>query len=126
MRFQPLNPDGGYSLIEGEDGEDSDCSVSLSKYGLEELKGGDGNEVGILLQEESDHFEEEDLSKCLCPHLVIGHPIMQNASNGNTKILVNNREITKPELWVMQWAGIQCEGQPHFWCSADGSFQEVG
>ncbi|KAL8104829.1 hypothetical protein AgCh_028849 [Apium graveolens] len=51
MRFQPLNPDGGYSLIKGEDGEDSDCSVSLSKYGLEELKGGDGNEVGMLLQE---------------------------------------------------------------------------
>ncbi|KAL8116185.1 hypothetical protein AgCh_022615 [Apium graveolens] len=71
-------------------------------------------------------LEGEKPSQIITPQLDVGDPIMQNASNGNTKILVNNREITKPELWVMQWAGIQCEGQPHFWCSADGSFQEVG
>ncbi|KAK1374671.1 putative myosin-binding protein 4 [Heracleum sosnowskyi] len=57
--------DGGYSLIQGKDEEDSDCSVSVSKFGLEELKGGDDDEVEMLLQEESDHFEEEDLSKVM-------------------------------------------------------------
>ncbi|KAL8112275.1 hypothetical protein AgCh_019831 [Apium graveolens] len=57
--------DVGYSLIEGKDGEDSDCSVSVSKFGLDELKGGDDDEVEMLLQEESDHFEEEDSSKVM-------------------------------------------------------------
>ncbi|WOG89020.1 hypothetical protein DCAR_0208256 [Daucus carota subsp. sativus] len=56
--------DGGYSLIEGKD-DDSDSSVSVSKFGLEELKGGDDDEVEMLLQEESDFFEEQDLSKVM-------------------------------------------------------------
>ncbi|KAK1395063.1 Extra-large guanine nucleotide-binding protein 1 [Heracleum sosnowskyi] len=71
-------------------------------------------------------LEGEKPCQIITPQLDVGDPIMQNASNGKTNILVNNREITKPELWVMQLAGIHCEGQPHYWCSADGSFQEVG
>ncbi|WOG82375.1 hypothetical protein DCAR_0101539 [Daucus carota subsp. sativus] len=71
-------------------------------------------------------MEGEKPCQIITPQLDVGNPIMRNASNGNTKILVNNREITKRELWVMQRAGIHCEGQPHFWCSADGSFQEEG
>lgn len=58
--------------------------------------------------------------------LSVGDPIMRNASNGNTDILVNNREITKSELWMLELAGINCEGKPHFWMSADGSLQEEG
>ncbi|XP_074347989.1 extra-large guanine nucleotide-binding protein 1-like [Apium graveolens] len=58
--------------------------------------------------------------------LSVGDPIMPNASNGSTDILVNNRAITKSERWMLELAGINCEGKPHFWMSADGSFQEEG
>ncbi|KAF1002926.1 hypothetical protein AG4045_012293 [Apium graveolens] len=70
--------------------------------------------------------EGEKPCQIITPQLVVGDLIMQNASNGNTNIFVNNREITKPELWMMQLAGIRCEGQSHFRCNSDGSFQEEG
>uniref|UniRef100_A0A5B7C8P6 Extra-large guanine nucleotide-binding protein 1 n=1 Tax=Davidia involucrata TaxID=16924 RepID=A0A5B7C8P6_DAVIN len=62
----------------------------------------------------------------ISPQLSVGDPIKLNASNGNTNILINNREITKAELWMLQLARINCEGSPHFWVSADGSYQEEG
>ncbi|KAK1358756.1 hypothetical protein POM88_043230 [Heracleum sosnowskyi] len=52
--------------------------------------------------------------------LSVGDQIRRNASNGNIDILVNNREITKSELWMLELAGI------NFWMSADGSLQEEG
>ncbi|XWS67506.1 hypothetical protein CRYUN_Cryun04dG0012400 [Craigia yunnanensis] len=58
--------------------------------------------------------------------LNVGGHIKANASNGNAKILINNREITKKELWMLQLAGVHCEGKPSFWLSADGSYQEEG
>lgn len=54
--------------------------------------------------------------------LEIGGSIERNASNGNTNVMINNREITKAELWMLQLAGTPCEGYPHFWLSADGSY----
>ncbi|XP_059653934.1 extra-large guanine nucleotide-binding protein 1-like [Cornus florida] len=62
----------------------------------------------------------------ISPQLAVGNPIMQDASNGNTNILINNREITKAELWMLQLARIHCEGSTHFWVSADGTYQEEG
>ncbi|KAH9697171.1 Extra-large guanine nucleotide-binding protein 1 [Citrus sinensis] len=62
----------------------------------------------------------------ITPHLRVGGQLMRNASNGNTSVLINNREITKRELCMFQLSGMQCEGQPHFWLSADGSYQEEG
>ncbi|KAA8545919.1 hypothetical protein F0562_020630 [Nyssa sinensis] len=62
----------------------------------------------------------------ISPQLAVGDAIKQDASNGNTNILINNRVITKAELWMLQLAGINCEGSPHFWVSADGSYQEEG
>ncbi|KAI6694944.1 hypothetical protein NL676_022654 [Syzygium grande] len=58
--------------------------------------------------------------------LNVGGYIKRDASNGNTDVLINNREITKEEVWMLKSAGIPCEGKPHFWVSADGSYQEEG
>ncbi|KAK8486667.1 hypothetical protein V6N13_080706 [Hibiscus sabdariffa] len=58
--------------------------------------------------------------------LNVGAHIKSNASNGNTNIIVNNRVITKKELWMLQLAGVHCEGNPSYWLSADGSYQEEG
>ncbi|KAL5788491.1 hypothetical protein ACOSP7_005440 [Xanthoceras sorbifolium] len=62
----------------------------------------------------------------ISPQLEVGGHLMREASNGKTNVVINNREITKKELWMLQAAGEQCEGDPHFWLSADGSYQEEG
>ncbi|ESQ53686.1 hypothetical protein EUTSA_v10024380mg [Eutrema salsugineum] len=63
----------------------------------------------------------------ISPHMNIGGSnIKKNASNGDTEIFINNREITKAELMMLKVAGVQCEGKPHFWVDADGTYQEEG
>ncbi|KAF2305859.1 hypothetical protein GH714_008468 [Hevea brasiliensis] len=51
----------------------------------------------------------------ISPQLVVGGFLQQNASNGNTNVLINNREITKVELLMLQLAGVKCEGATHLW-----------
>ncbi|KAK2665220.1 hypothetical protein Ddye_003794 [Dipteronia dyeriana] len=58
--------------------------------------------------------------------LEVGGHLKAEASNGNTNVYVNNRQITRKELYMLKAAGEQCEGYPHFWLSADGSYQEEG
>ncbi|KAK1626167.1 hypothetical protein QYE76_000482 [Lolium multiflorum] len=62
----------------------------------------------------------------ISPNLSVGGNLDEKASNGNTGILVNGREITKSELQMLKLAGVQCAGKPHFWLNADGTYQEEG
>nr|XP_043629307.1 extra-large guanine nucleotide-binding protein 1-like [Erigeron canadensis] len=62
----------------------------------------------------------------ITPGLSIGGAIMENASNGNTKVKINNRVITKSELFMLKVARINHKGGPEFWVSHNGSYQEVG
>ncbi|KAM7253566.1 hypothetical protein ACFE04_021720 [Oxalis oulophora] len=62
----------------------------------------------------------------ISPQLKVGGEMKRDSSNGKTDITINGREITQRELYLLQAAGVQCEGKPSFWLSADGSYQEEG
>eukprot|EP00268_Persea_americana_P056627 TRINITY_DN6702_c1_g1_i3.p1 TRINITY_DN6702_c1_g1~~TRINITY_DN6702_c1_g1_i3.p1 ORF type:complete len:843 (-),score=116.60 TRINITY_DN6702_c1_g1_i3:316-2844(-) len=64
--------------------------------------------------------------KIISPNLNVGGELMQDASNGNTGVFINNREITKRELMMLEFAKVHCAGNPHFWVHVDGSYQEEG
>lgn len=65
-------------------------------------------------------------SQIISPHLNVGDPMKPDASMGNTQVFINGREITKAERRMLQLAGVQCAGNPHFWVNEDGSYQEEG
>ncbi|XP_057494685.1 extra-large guanine nucleotide-binding protein 1-like [Actinidia eriantha] len=76
----------------------------------------------------SGYWGKEGQKPCqiISAQLAVGDAIDLKASNGNTNIRINNREITKAELRMLQWARINCEGRPHFWVSEAGCYQEEG
>lgn len=63
----------------------------------------------------------------ITPQLDVGNIKMKrDASIGNTDVLINGREITKAELWMLQSAGVECAGSPTFWVDSEGYYQEEG
>ncbi|KAH6774604.1 hypothetical protein C2S51_013008 [Perilla frutescens var. frutescens] len=70
--------------------------------------------------------EGEKPCQLITPHLGVGDRIRQGASNGDTNVLINGREITKAELWVLRAAGVECPKYCSFWLASDGSYQYEG
>ncbi|CAJ1932829.1 unnamed protein product [Sphenostylis stenocarpa] len=70
--------------------------------------------------------EGQPPSEIISPQLDVGGRLDKRASNGNTNVVINDRQITKKELCILKLAGVPCEGTPNFWVNADGSYREEG
>ncbi|KAJ0961059.1 hypothetical protein J5N97_000960 [Dioscorea zingiberensis] len=108
LRPEDVCVNGKQLSMEG-DGHVAELSVPTCKV-----------EAGILLEGHKPH-------NIISPNLNVGGgSLMKNASNGNTGIVINGREITSVERQMLKWAGVQIAGNPHFWVNADGTYQEEG
>ncbi|RAL49377.1 hypothetical protein DM860_012810 [Cuscuta australis] len=70
--------------------------------------------------------EGERPCQIISDQLPVGETIKRDASNGNTDVIINGREITGAELWMMKVIGIHCDRSVHFWLQADGTYQHEG